>query len=194
MGQSVTTMTDQRRALMTEREREILTDEADVTTNYKYSVESRIRTRLREKLKQDVDVLRTEYPEMFDDLIYSVVCEPGSVSEPRESTREPVEGITGGDTPENERDALRDELAGSGDLLDRRVNTILEMHGYLQNAGSAEKSELLDAIDVEATGYDSRESAWSNMVKGKRTLQALPGVEPPRTGMSTWRYNDEQAE
>ncbi|ELY84288.1 hypothetical protein C486_00759, partial [Natrinema gari JCM 14663] len=44
MAQSVTgQMTDQRRALLTEREREILTGEADVTDNYRYSVESRVR-------------------------------------------------------------------------------------------------------------------------------------------------------
>ena len=70
-------MTDQRRALLTPREREILRGEADVTDNYRYSVESRIRTRLRERLPEDVDVIRENYPEMFDEIVYPIVCQPG---------------------------------------------------------------------------------------------------------------------
>ena len=87
-----------------------------------------------------------------------------------------------------DREALADALAGSGDVLERRVDAIVDMYQYLREAGEAEKSDLLDAIDVEATGYDSRASVWSNMVKGRDTLRGLPGVEPPGSGMSTWRY------
>jgi hypothetical protein len=86
---------------------------------------------------------------------------------------------------------LRDELAGSGDLLDRRVNAILDMYEYLVENGEAEKSDLLGAIDVEETGYASGDSVWSNMVKGKDTLRSLDGVQTPRKGMTTWRYTDE---
>jgi hypothetical protein len=85
---------------------------------------------------------------------------------------------------------LRDELAGSGDLLDRRVNAILDMYEYLVENGEAEKSDLLGAVDVEATGYASADSVWSNMVKGKDTLRSLDGVQTPRKGMTTWRYTD----
>ena len=100
-----------------------------------------------------------------------------------------IETSTG--TPDVDRDALRDALAGSGDVLEARVDAIVSMYEYLREHGSAEKRELLDAIDVTATGYDSAESVWSNMVKGRDSLRALPGVEPPSSGMSTWRYTDE---
>jgi len=92
-------------------------------------------------------------------------------------------------TPDVDKDALRDALAGSGDVLEARVDAILAMYEYLREHGSAEKSELLDAIDVESTRYDGRESAWANMVKGRDSLRVLPGVEPPSSGMSTWRYS-----
>lgn len=65
------------------------------------------------------------------------------------------------------------------------------MYAHLREEGEAEKSALLDPIDVEATGYDSEASVWANMVKGRDTLRALPGVEPPSAGMSTWRVRGE---
>ena len=88
------------------------------------------------------------------------------------------------------REQLRDALAGSGDLVERRVDAVLAMYDVLRDRGSAEKDELLDAVDVDATGYASRDSVWSNMVKGKDTLRALPGVEPPPSGKTTWRYDE----
>lgn len=89
------------------------------------------------------------------------------------------------------RDDLRDGLAGSGDLLERRVDAIIAMYDVLREQGEAEKEELLDAVDVDATGYASRASVWSNMVKGKETLSELPGVESPPIGRSEWRYTDD---
>lgn len=86
------------------------------------------------------------------------------------------------------REQLRGELAGSGDLLDRRVDEVFTMYDHLQEHGSAEKDDLLDVVDVEATGYQDEDSVWSNMIKGKDTLRSLPGVETPATGMTTWRY------
>ena len=93
-------------------------------------------------------------------------------------------------TSEVDRDALRDELPGSGDHLKARVDAITDMYEYLREHGEATKDELLEAVEVDATGYASEASVWSNMVKGRDTLRALPGVEPPRTGMSTWRHEE----
>lgn len=94
-------------------------------------------------------------------------------------------------TPDVDREALAEALAGSGDVLERRVDAVVEMYAHLREEGAAKKSDLLDAIDVDATGYDSEASVWANMVKGRDTLRALPGVEPPGSGMSTWRYTGE---
>lgn len=63
----------QQRALLTKTEREILGGERDVKDNYRYSVESRVRTRIREELPEDVDVLREHYPEIYNEL-REVVC------------------------------------------------------------------------------------------------------------------------
>jgi len=103
--------------------------------------------------------------------------------EERADTSEPVD--------EETRSQLREELAGSGDLLDARVEQVLRMYEHLRKHGSAEKEGLLDVVDVDAAGYASRGSVWSNMVKGKDTLRALPGVEKPASGRSEWQYTRE---
>lgn len=62
------------RALLTETERSILAGEKEVKDNYRYSVESRVRTRVREELPSDVEVLKEHYPEIFEE-VEEVVCE-----------------------------------------------------------------------------------------------------------------------
>jgi len=94
---------------------------------------------------------------------------------------------------EETRSQLREELAGSGDLLDARVEEILKMYDHLRKHGSAEKEDLLDVVDVDAAEYASRDSVWANMVKGKDTLRSLPGVEKPASGRSEWNYTGEMA-
>ena len=97
-----------------------------------------------------------------------------------------------GDPTDVDRDHLRDELAGEGDLLEQRVDAILAMYERLQELGTAENDDLLEAVDVDATRYASAESVWSNMVKGKDTLKSLPGVEPPPKGRTGWRYTGDE--
>jgi hypothetical protein len=58
-------MTDEGRALLTEREREILSGEADVLDNYKYKVRSVVRNRVRKHLGDDVEFLREHFPEVY---------------------------------------------------------------------------------------------------------------------------------
>lgn len=62
------------RALLTDREREILAGDAEVTDNYRYKVESTARQRVR-KIGKDIEVLQTHYPEIFAEL-QRTVCEP----------------------------------------------------------------------------------------------------------------------
>lgn len=64
---------DQYRGLLTEREREILTGEADVSDNYRYRVVSRIRTKI-ENLDQDVDILANNREDLLEEL-RQVVCD-----------------------------------------------------------------------------------------------------------------------
>ena len=64
-------MTEER-SLLTDREREILSGEADVSDNYRYKVESVARRRVR-NIEGDVKVLRENYPEILEEL-RDVVC------------------------------------------------------------------------------------------------------------------------
>lgn len=67
-------MTEEGRALLTEAEREIIAGERDVTDNYEYKVRSLVRNRVRKKLGDDVELLRTKFPEVYD-MIRAGVCE-----------------------------------------------------------------------------------------------------------------------
>ncbi|WP_049996120.1 hypothetical protein [Halococcus sediminicola] len=64
---------DQYRGLLTEREREILTGDADVTDNYRYRVISRVRTKI-ETIGRDMDVLEEQRPDLLEEL-REVVCD-----------------------------------------------------------------------------------------------------------------------
>jgi len=64
---------DQYRGLLTEREREIIKGEADVSDNYRYRVVSRIRTKI-ENLDEDTDVLAENREDLLEEL-RDVVCE-----------------------------------------------------------------------------------------------------------------------
>jgi hypothetical protein len=64
---------DQYRGLLTEREREILSGEANVSDNYRYRVVSRVRTKI-ENLEEDVDILSVNRSDLLEEL-REVVCE-----------------------------------------------------------------------------------------------------------------------
>jgi hypothetical protein len=64
---------DQYRGLLTEREREILQGEADVSDNYRYRVVSRIRTKI-ENIDEDVEILSEEREDLVKEL-REAVCE-----------------------------------------------------------------------------------------------------------------------
>jgi hypothetical protein len=64
---------DQYRGLLTEREREILKGEADVSDNYRYRVVSRVRTKI-ENIDDDVEILSESRADLLEEL-RNVVCE-----------------------------------------------------------------------------------------------------------------------
>lgn len=138
--------------------------------------------RIRELIQADadgrVDESQSETPEVQGDVGSPLRDDHAPDPEPRSR-------------PEADVDQLREELAGSGDLLDRRVDAILDMYDYLVEHGEAEKSDLLGAVDVDEVGYQDAESVWSNMVKGCDTLRALDGVGTPPEGKTTWRYSND---
>lgn len=68
-----TIMSDEGRALLTEREREIIAGNADVSDNYQYKVESTVRNRIKKRLGDDVDFLETNFPKAYK-LVIEEVC------------------------------------------------------------------------------------------------------------------------
>lgn len=60
------------RALLTERDRELLADEEG--GNRRYQAISEIRSRINEELSTDVEVLKENHPELLEEL-REVVCE-----------------------------------------------------------------------------------------------------------------------
>lgn len=69
-----TDMPDAGRALLTEREREILSGDADVTDNYRYKVQSTVRNRIRRHLADDLELLAEHFPEAWE-LVIASACE-----------------------------------------------------------------------------------------------------------------------
>lgn len=63
---------DERRSLLTEREKEILSGEADVEEKYYYVVVSRVRNKI-EGVQQDLNFLEANNPDLADEL-ENVVC------------------------------------------------------------------------------------------------------------------------
>lgn len=61
------------RTLLTDREREILANQADVSDNYRYKVRSVVRKRIRQAAA-DIKVLRENHSDLFEEL-QAVVCE-----------------------------------------------------------------------------------------------------------------------
>ena len=63
---------DQYRGLLTDREREIIKGEADVSENYRYRVVSRVRTKI-ENVSHDVEILAENREDLLEEL-EEVVC------------------------------------------------------------------------------------------------------------------------
>lgn len=61
------------RAILTEREQEILTGEADVEEKYRYRVITRVRAKI-EKLEDDLEIL-DEHHDTLGDELREIVCE-----------------------------------------------------------------------------------------------------------------------
>lgn len=67
-------MADDRRGLLTPREREILSGEADVKDEYYYAVVSRVRRKIQE-VKADARLLREHHADLYDELRQAVIEE-----------------------------------------------------------------------------------------------------------------------
>lgn len=63
-----------RRALLTDRERELLESENEANDDLRYQAISRVRRKIQDELTTDVDVLQEHHPDLYDEL-REVVCD-----------------------------------------------------------------------------------------------------------------------
>jgi hypothetical protein len=63
-----------RRALLTETERERLSKPSDAPDQRVYESVSRVRRRIDEELSKDIEILREQRPDLYEEL-RTVVCE-----------------------------------------------------------------------------------------------------------------------
>lgn len=75
MARAETAAMAERRALLTDREREIIAGEADVSDSYRYQTISRVRKRL-ERLEDDMEAMR-QHGDLLAEL-REIVCDDGS--------------------------------------------------------------------------------------------------------------------
>lgn len=64
----------QRRALMTERERELIGNSDDVPDDLRYQAISRVRRKINDELTTDIAILAESHPQLFTEL-QETVCE-----------------------------------------------------------------------------------------------------------------------
>jgi len=143
-------MSDQR-ALLTETERKILSGEKEVKDNYRYSVESRVRTRLRNRFSGDVELLRENQPEMFE-ILEETVCE--DVEE---------EDIATSDSPEDIVEPV---------VESERTDTEAKEDIYDGLAGQIEVEERVwDVIEDVAEGWDDDDRLHNRKQAAAEVLQ-----------------------
>lgn len=63
-----------RRALLTDRERELIEGGEDADDDLRYQSVSRVRRKITEELTTDVELLREHHPDLYDEL-REAVCE-----------------------------------------------------------------------------------------------------------------------
>ena len=64
-----------RRALLTDRERELIEGGDSVDESLRYQAVSRVRRKIEDELTTDMEVLRENHPELHEEL-REVVCRP----------------------------------------------------------------------------------------------------------------------
>lgn len=170
----------QYRAIMTETDREYLSSLPDQRESKHYQAVSRVRHRIREQLTQDVEILRQHHPELFREL-RAVVCKDTDMERSEEDAIAVPANV--------DRARLRNELPGTADTIEARVDAILRMYELLRRQGEATREELLSVVNAEKLSLADDKSVWSNLVKGRDTLRALPGVQSPGRGNAIWRYD-----
>jgi len=215
LPQSETPDVTRRRALLTDRERELLKDED--AENQRYVAISRVRTKIKEELTEDLEILQQHHPDLYDELL-KVVCEdaqqPAVPSEdPSRRNAAPSPGprpdeVSDTDSAE-ERDLearMEEELAtldikGRGaETKEVRREAIRHAWEELRDRGEATTQEISNtAFDEYADhprfGYSASENHYRSYTFwdscARDVMKELPGVVAPPQRGNTWRFDDD---
>jgi len=68
-----------RRALLTDRERELLASDDEEEREYRYQAASRIRNKIEDELTRDVEILEEHHPTLLRELREVVCKESGAI-------------------------------------------------------------------------------------------------------------------
>ena len=201
------TMTE-RRALLTDREREIVAGDAAVADSYRYQTISRVRARFG-RLEEDLDALE-KHGDLADEL-RDIICRAEDGQERRETpVEEPPDETDTADTPRREdahtpretppfADAVdavaEDVLPGSGAKLEARREALHAAVEYLRERGQATPKDFRTDVYPDYTGHytdgdDPARSWWKNCIyKGLRELAERTDLveKADTTGEWTWR-------
>lgn len=179
VASKASTMSD-RRALLTDREREIISGEADVSDSYRYQTISRIRARL-DRLAGDLEALEA-HGDLADELRDRVCGTPATTTQPPRDGRESVEtppkpkpDELDGDTDEtpetpasdDEHDDLSDVVEAVADgwedhpeRLAARKQAALAVLEYAREHGSVSKAEATEKIEPEYPVDEQNARTW----------------------------------
>lgn len=133
-------MSEDGRALLTSRERDVLRGDADVSDDYERRVRSLVRNRVRERFGDDVDVLEANFPEVHERLKAEVCGDDREESGLRARLREAIEA--------------RDDARARADRLEGELEEYREEVHTLRNEQM--KAELLRELDVDVHSLRAR--------------------------------------
>jgi hypothetical protein len=185
----------ERRALLTDREREIIAGDADVADSYRYQTISRVRARF-DRLEGDLQALE-EHGELADEF-RGIVCRTGADQSPPASARESAtegagvsgeesagggstsqppgdgesrsEGAHGGESDTGEREPLDDALAELPSTVDPDAarDAIHAAREFLEKRGRATKADFVRGVmRDQPLGYDP-DAALAKLEAGER--------------------------
>jgi len=80
------------------------------------------------------------------------------------------------------------DLPGYGMNLEGRQAAVRAIYEYLTEHGSGQRSDFQEVVNVEATGYKSFNSFYTNCMDNGGVLAELPGVQSPGEGGHTYTY------
>lgn len=190
------------RALITETERARISGDLE-DDQRRYEAISRVRSRLRDELPNDIACLEEHHPELLEEL-RDVVCpdqpstpEPATESSPNTTApggydEVPTEDVSVPPNDGRDPDAIRFDdldLPGSGDTLERRREAVRAAYEFLREKGQAKTAELREhAWENSETGYASPLSMWKNCVADglKQVAEQDDVLYPPSEGEHTW--------